>query len=57
MRASEEALVGERADRAAFERCARAAASGARPLAHNHYKVELLPRTIVRALELAGETT
>lgn len=28
---------------------------GASPLSHNHYKVELLPRTIVRALEMAGD--
>jgi xanthine dehydrogenase YagS FAD-binding subunit len=55
LRACEEALVGEKADRASFEAAARLATQGARPLSHNHYKVELLPRTIVRALEMAGE--
>lgn len=55
MRACEDALVGQTAGRAAYEAAARLAAQGARPLHHNHYKVELLPRTIVRALEMAGE--
>ena len=54
MRTCEEALVGQPPDRAAFERAAGAAAAGARPLSHNHYKIDLLPRTIVRALEMAG---
>jgi xanthine dehydrogenase YagS FAD-binding subunit len=55
MRASEQALVGKPPTRAAFEAAARLAADGARPLSGNHYKVELLPRTMVRALEMAGE--
>lgn len=55
MRAVEQALVGQRPDRAAFMQAARLSVEGARPLAHNHYKVDLLPRTIVRALEMAGE--
>jgi xanthine dehydrogenase YagS FAD-binding subunit len=55
MRDCEAALVGKRAGRQAFEDAARLAAEGARPLRHNHVKVELLPRTMVRALELAGE--
>ena len=55
MRACEAALVGKTPDRAAFEAAARLAVDGVRALAHNHYKVELLPRTIVRALEMAGE--
>jgi len=55
MRASEEALIGKAAGRDAFEAAARLALDGARPLSGNRYKVELLPRTIVRALEMAGE--
>lgn len=55
MRAVEAALVGQRADRAAFERAARVATNGAKALEHNHYKVDLLPRTIMRALEMTGE--
>jgi xanthine dehydrogenase YagS FAD-binding subunit len=55
LRASEDALIGKAPDRQAFEAAAQLATQGARPLQHNHYKIELLPRTIVRALELAGE--
>ncbi len=53
MRASEEALIGKAPERQAFEAAARLALEGTRPLSGNHYKVELLPRTIVRALEMA----
>jgi len=55
LRASEEALTGKAPDRQTFEASAQLALEGARPLSGNHYKVELLPRTIVRALEMAGE--
>jgi xanthine dehydrogenase YagS FAD-binding subunit len=55
LRDCEAALVGQRLDRRAFEAAAALATHGARPLHHNHYKVELLPRTIVRTLEMAGE--
>lgn len=55
MRAVERALVGMGLNRVAFETAAHLAVEGARPLSHNGYKVELLPRTIVRALEMAGE--
>jgi len=55
MRAVEAALVGQRAQRAAFEVAAQQSAAGARPLSGNQFKVALLPRTIVRALEMAGE--
>jgi xanthine dehydrogenase YagS FAD-binding subunit len=55
MRACEAALTGKRPGRAVFEAAAMHALDGVRPLAHNHYKVDLLPRTIVRALEMAGE--
>jgi xanthine dehydrogenase YagS FAD-binding subunit len=54
LRACEGALTGKAPDREAFEAAARLAVQGARPLSGNHYKVELLPRTIVRALEMAG---
>lgn len=55
LRAVEQALQGRRLERATLEAAARTAVEGARPLSGNQYKVELLPRTIVRALELAGE--
>lgn len=55
MRASESALIGKAPGRGAFEAAARLALEGARSFAGNRYKVELLPRTIVRALELAEE--
>jgi xanthine dehydrogenase YagS FAD-binding subunit len=53
LRASEDALAGKAPDRQAFEAAAQLALEGARPLSGNHYKLELLPRTIVRALEMA----
>ena len=55
LRASEQALTGKAPDHQAFEAAAQLAVQGARPLSGNHYKIELLPRTIVRALEMAGE--
>jgi xanthine dehydrogenase YagS FAD-binding subunit len=55
MRACERALLGETPDRATFELAAGLALDGTRPISGNHYKVDLLPRTIVRALEMAGE--
>jgi xanthine dehydrogenase YagS FAD-binding subunit len=55
MKAVEAALVGQRAQRSAFEAAAQRATAGARPLSGNQFKVELLPRTIVRALEMAGD--
>jgi xanthine dehydrogenase YagS FAD-binding subunit len=55
LRACEEALVGRAPERAVFAAAAEHAVQDARPLHHNHYKLDLLPRTIVRALELAGE--
>lgn len=55
LRASEEVLIGKAAERPAFEAAAKLALDGARPLSGNHYKVDLLPRTIVRALEMARE--
>jgi len=55
LRACEAALVGRPPERRTFEAAAELAAQGARRLQHNHYKIELLPRTIVRALEMTGE--
>lgn len=55
MRASEAALVGQAPGQAAFHLAGEQAAKGARAYSGNHYKLELLPRTIVRALEMAGE--
>ena len=55
MRASEEALIGRAPNREAFEAAARLALEGVRSFSGNRYKVELLPRTMVRALEMAGE--
>jgi xanthine dehydrogenase YagS FAD-binding subunit len=53
LRGSEDALIGKAPDRQAFRAAAQLALEGARPLSGNHYKIELLPRTIVRALEMA----
>lgn len=55
MRASEAALVGQAPNRQVFETAARLALDGAKPRAGNRFKLELLPRTMVRALEMAGE--
>ncbi|MQA65251.1 MAG: xanthine dehydrogenase family protein subunit M [Alphaproteobacteria bacterium] len=55
LRDCEAALAGRKPEKRVFEEAAKLAIQGARPLQHNHYKLELLPRTIVRALELTGE--
>jgi xanthine dehydrogenase YagS FAD-binding subunit len=55
LRASEAALIGQRPDRSTWQAAADPATEGARPLAGNHFKVELLRRTIVRTLEMTGE--
>ncbi len=54
LRESEAVLVGRSADRASWERAADRATEGARPLSENGYKVELLRRTVIRALEMAA---
>jgi xanthine dehydrogenase YagS FAD-binding subunit len=51
---AEAILVGQRADAEAFGRAAQAALQGARPLAHNAYKIELGQRSVVRALMRAA---
>jgi xanthine dehydrogenase YagS FAD-binding subunit len=55
LRDCETALVGRKPERQAFAEVAGLAAQGVRPLQHNQYKVELLPQTVVRALEMAGD--
>lgn len=48
--AVEATLCGKPASRASFEAAAAEAAEGSRPLAHNGFKIELLRRTLVKAL-------
>lgn len=55
MRACEAALIRKAPDRQNFEAAAQLALEGTHALSGNRYKVELLPRTIVRALQMAGE--
>ncbi|MFH9085564.1 FAD binding domain-containing protein [Streptomyces sp. NPDC017673] len=52
--AVERHLVGERPSDALWSAAAALAAEGARPLAHNHFKVELLKRTVERQLRIVG---
>lgn len=51
---AEAALAGRPATEESFRRAADAALRGARPLAHNAYKVELGKRSVVRALMRAA---
>ena|SRR5438128_1115183 len=50
----EEALVGQRVHADAFTAAAARAAEGAQPRAGNAFKVELLRRTVDRALQIVG---
>jgi xanthine dehydrogenase YagS FAD-binding subunit len=50
----ERALVGQPSREAAWRRAAARAGEGAQPLTHNAFKVELLRRTVFRALEEVG---
>ena len=50
-REAERALVGQPATAATFKAAAAAALQGAKPRAHNAYKVELAQNTLVRALQ------
>lgn len=54
LRASEAVLAGRRPDRDAWRSAADRAIEAARPLAGNGYKVELLRRTVIRALEIVA---
>ncbi|WP_426231696.1 FAD binding domain-containing protein [Pararhizobium sp. DWP3-4] len=55
MRLVENSLHGQKPSRAAFEAAAALSLEGVRPLSGNGFKAKLLPATIIRALELAGE--
>lgn len=54
LRQVEAALVGRQPVETTWRLAAERAVEGARPLAHNGFKVELLKRTLVRALETIG---
>ena len=54
-REAEAALVGKAASEASFRQVAEVALAGAKPLAHNAYKVELGKRAVVRALMRASK--
>jgi xanthine dehydrogenase YagS FAD-binding subunit len=54
LRDVEKALVGNAPTTESFTAAASLATQGADPLAHNAFKLELLPRTIVRALQSLG---
>jgi len=45
-----DALIGKPLNQQTFETAAKLATEGAKPLRHNAFKVELVQRTIVRAL-------
>jgi xanthine dehydrogenase YagS FAD-binding subunit len=49
-----QSLVGKSVNRETFTQAAALAAEGARPLRHNRYKIELVQRTITRALMNLG---
>jgi xanthine dehydrogenase YagS FAD-binding subunit len=49
-----DALIGRPLNRLTFEAAAKLATEGAKPLTHNAFKVELVQRTIVRALMNLG---
>lgn len=54
MHAVEQALTGKPVGRTTFQDAAALSVEEAEPLSQNGYKLTLLPRTIVRALERAG---
>lgn len=51
---AEKALMGQPAEEARFKAAAEVAMQGAKPRAHNAFKIELARRTLVRALSLAA---
>jgi xanthine dehydrogenase YagS FAD-binding subunit len=55
LRGCEAVLAGQVPGRTTWERAAQVATEGARPRSANAYEVELLERTMARALEIAGE--
>ncbi|HEX5419069.1 MAG TPA: xanthine dehydrogenase family protein subunit M, partial [Gammaproteobacteria bacterium] len=52
---AEHALRGRRRGVEAWRDAAEAALAGARPRRDNAFKIELMKRTLIRALERAGE--
>jgi xanthine dehydrogenase YagS FAD-binding subunit len=56
-KAAEAALRGQPATRATFGKAADLLLSGAKGYAHNHFKIELARRAIVRALTQAAQAT
>lgn len=50
----EDHLIGERPSTTLWKAAAQKAADGARPLAHNRFKVELLKLTVERQLRIVG---
>jgi len=54
VRRVESALAGKSLEPAALREAAALAAEGARGYGHNDFKIELMQRAIVRALETAG---
>ncbi len=54
-REAEAALIGKPASEESFRQAAETALAGAKPLAHNAYKVELGKRAVVRALMRASK--
>lgn len=54
--AVEQHVIGERPSDRLWSEAAALAAEGARPLAHNGFKVELLERTVERQLRIVGGT-
>jgi xanthine dehydrogenase YagS FAD-binding subunit len=57
LRAVEQRLVGRRPSDQLWTAAAERAAEGARPLAHNGFKVDLLRRTVERQLRIVGGTS
>lgn len=51
---AEKALLGQPADEVRFKAAAEVAMQGAKPRAHNAFKIELARRTLIRALSLAA---
>jgi xanthine dehydrogenase YagS FAD-binding subunit len=54
LRTVEDALVGKAAEDGTWRAASDRSSEGAQPLTHNAFKVELLKRTVYRALEHAG---
>ncbi|MEY2438966.1 MAG: xanthine dehydrogenase YagS FAD-binding subunit, partial [Verrucomicrobiota bacterium] len=53
---AEDALTGQQATQALFQKTADAALRGAKPQSQNGFKIELAKRCLVHALKLATQT-